>query len=74
MSDLGFKVTVDEANLILEGLGHLPFARVYALVEKLQLQAKEQLQSPSRLASGPAAEQVEGPLVSGSSNGDSRGE
>ena len=74
MSDLGFKVTVDEANLILEGLGHLPFARVYALVEKLQLQAKEQLQGPSRLTSSPITEQVGGPLVSGSSNGDLRGE
>ena len=74
MNELDFKVTVDEANLILEGLGHLPFARVYALVEKLQLQAKEQLQSPSRLASGPAAERLKGHWCSGSSDGDSHGE
>ena len=69
MSDLGFKVTVDEANLILEGLGHLPFARVYALVEKLQLQAKEQLQAPAHLEGSPAAGQG-----GGASNGDLHGE
>jgi hypothetical protein len=73
MSDLGFKVTVDEANLILEGLGHLPFAKVYALVEKLQLQAKEQLQAPSRVESGPTAEQIGGARASNSFNGDPRG-
>jgi len=74
MSDLSFKVNVDEANLILEGLGLLPFARVYALVEKLQLQAREQLQARSPLAGGPAAEQTGGALISGPSNGDLRGE
>ncbi len=73
MSDLGFKVTVDEANLILEGLGYLPFAKVYALVEKLQLQAKEQLQAPSRSESSPAADQIVGARVGHPSNGDSRG-
>ena len=36
-------VTVDEVNLILEGVGLLPFARVYALVAKVQQQAREQL-------------------------------
>lgn len=43
MSEIRFTVTVDEANLILEGLGNLPFAKVYALVGKLQKQAGEQL-------------------------------
>jgi hypothetical protein len=73
MNDLGFKVTVDEANLILEGLGQLPFARVYALVEKLQLQAKQQLQTTSQLETSPAAEPVGGPRVGNSSNGDLHG-
>ncbi|WP_437664825.1 hypothetical protein [Sorangium sp. So ce1182] len=41
--DLHLSVTVDEVNLILEGVGLLPFARVYALVGKLQQQAREQL-------------------------------
>jgi hypothetical protein len=41
--ELELSVTVDEVNLILEGVGLLPFARVYALVAKLQQQAREQL-------------------------------
>ena len=43
MKELTFKVTTDEANLILEGLGHIPFARVFSLVAKLQSQAQEQM-------------------------------
>jgi len=40
---LTLNVTVDEANLILEGLGTIPFARVYTLVNKLQEQATQQM-------------------------------
>ncbi len=36
-------LTVEEVNLILEGVGLLPFVRVYALVAKLQEQARRQL-------------------------------
>jgi len=43
VKDLHLSVTVEEVNLILKGLGRLPFARVYALVAKLQQQAREQL-------------------------------
>ncbi len=43
MRELELKVTIDEANLILEGLGNLPFAKVYALVAKIQGQASRQL-------------------------------
>ena len=43
MKELNFNVTIDEANLILEGLGNLPFAKVYALVSKIQEQASQQL-------------------------------
>ncbi len=43
MKDINLKVTIDEANVILEGLGQLPFAKVYTLVAKLQEQAAEQL-------------------------------
>jgi len=35
--------TIEEANLILEGLGLIPFAKVYSLVNKLQQQASQQL-------------------------------
>ncbi|AGP37777.1 hypothetical protein SCE1572_26860 [Sorangium cellulosum So0157-2] len=43
MRELHLSVTVDEVNLILEGVGLLPFARVYALVAKVQQQASQQL-------------------------------
>ena len=43
MSEIKLKVSIDEANLILEGLGQMPFAKVYALVAKLQEQAANQL-------------------------------
>ena len=43
MKELNLHVTVDEANLILEGLGTLPFAKVYALVASIQEQASQQL-------------------------------
>jgi hypothetical protein len=41
--EINLTVTVDEANLILEGLGNLPFSKVYALVGKIQDQAGRQL-------------------------------
>lgn len=47
MQEINFKVTVDEANLMLEGLGGLAFARVYGLVAKLQRQAGQQLSPPA---------------------------
>ncbi|MEM9452607.1 MAG: hypothetical protein AAGF11_00410 [Myxococcota bacterium] len=43
MKHIQLSVTVDEANLILEGLGQLPFVRVYELIASLQQQAKGQV-------------------------------
>ena len=43
VKEINFKVTIDEANLILEGLGFIPFAKVFALVAKIQQQAQQQL-------------------------------
>jgi hypothetical protein len=43
MKELNVRLTIDEANLVLEGLGNLPFAKVYALVAKIQGQASQQL-------------------------------
>jgi len=72
MKELVFKVSFDEANLILEGLGHLQFARVYALVEKIQQQAREQLKGEPELgateASGLSAAPA-GAAAKGASNG-----
>lgn len=42
MEEVSLKVTVEEANLILEGLGQMPFAKVFALVGKIQEQARQQ--------------------------------
>lgn len=45
MQDIQLRLSIDELNLILEGVGNLPFARVFALVGKIQAQAAEQLQA-----------------------------
>ncbi len=54
MTEINLEVTVDEANLILEGLGHLPFAKVFAMVGKLQDQASRQLNGPAEAAEDPS--------------------
>jgi len=43
MNEITLKLTIEEANLILESLGNLPFARVYQLIGKIQQQAGQQL-------------------------------
>ena len=54
MNELNFKLTVNEANTILQALGNMPFAQVYPLIHKLQQQAAEQmdgnLQAPKATA------------------------
>ena len=51
MKEINLQIDIDEANLILEALGTMPFVKVYALIGKIQAQADEQLQ-----AAGPSAE------------------
>jgi hypothetical protein len=43
MKEFNLQITLDEANLILEALGNLPFVKVYALIGKIQEQAGQQL-------------------------------
>jgi hypothetical protein len=43
MKNVTLTLTLDEANIILEGLGHLPFNKVFKVIEKVHLQASEQL-------------------------------
>ena len=45
MQDITLSLAVEEVNLVLEGLGNLPFAKVYELVGKIQGQASEQITS-----------------------------
>lgn len=44
MNKLELKLSVDELNVILESLGHLPYARVYGLIANIQMQAQAQLE------------------------------
>lgn len=41
--ELTFKLTIEDANLILEALGNMPFKRVFPLIGKIQNQASSQL-------------------------------
>jgi len=43
MKTITLTLTIDEANLVLDGIGRLPFAKVYTLVNKIQGQAKAQM-------------------------------
>lgn len=43
MKEINLQLTIEEANLVLEALGNLPFVRVYALIGKIQEQAGQQL-------------------------------
>ncbi len=43
MKNITLQMTTDEANLILEALGNLPFVKVYSLIGKIQEQARQQL-------------------------------
>ena len=44
MNELNFKLTVNEANTILQALGNMPFVQVYPLIQKLQQQAAQQME------------------------------
>lgn len=41
--EIVLKLTPQEINLVLEGIGNLPFVKVYSLVGKIQAQASAQL-------------------------------
>lgn len=49
MSKMQFEFTVEEANLILESLGQMPFQRVYQLVQNVQEQAQRAVQKAQRV-------------------------
>jgi len=44
MQEINLKLTIEEVNLILEGLGNEPFVKVHSLINKIQQQASTQLQ------------------------------
>jgi hypothetical protein len=47
MQEINLKLAIEDVNVILEGVGNLPFAKVYALVGKIQEQAAQQLRADS---------------------------
>ncbi len=60
MQEIKLSLAIEDVNLILEGLGNLPFAKVYALVGKVQEQAAEQIKSAdvSRVEAVPVTDRV----------------
>lgn len=42
MNAVKLELSLEEANLVLEALGNLPFVRVYELIGKIQTQAQVQ--------------------------------
>lgn len=53
---LNFELTLEETNTILAALGKLPFDAVAGIINKIQLQAKPQLEA---LAAEQATEKAE---------------
>ncbi|CAD5372268.1 conserved hypothetical protein [Rubrivivax sp. A210] len=45
MQDIKLNLAIEDVNLILEGLGNMPYAKVYTLVAKIQEQAARQLEA-----------------------------
>ncbi len=43
--EITLKLKPEEVNIILEGVGNLPFVKVYNLIGKIQSQASTQLSS-----------------------------
>jgi hypothetical protein len=44
---ISLQLSADDINLILEGLGSMPFVKVFTLIGKIQQQAAEQLKQAS---------------------------
>jgi hypothetical protein len=59
MQEINLRLAVDDVNMILEGVGGLPFARVYLLVGKIQEQAAEQLRASQAAAPDRAESRAE---------------
>lgn len=62
MKNIQLTVTMDQANLILEGLGELSFARVYELITQVQKQARSQLAGGARPASSSPSSPAPAPV------------
>lgn len=56
MKDLQLVLNVNEANTVLRALGALPYTQVSALIDKIQQQAREQLNEGNGATHEPAQE------------------
>jgi len=54
MQEIELRLPIDDINLILEGLGNLQFAKVYAVIGKIQEQAAQQIRSANGSHAEPA--------------------
>jgi len=54
MSDISITLNLDEVNVVMQGLGQLPYAQVSPVVDKIrgqaipQVQAQQQTQAPTQ--------------------------
>lgn len=54
MSDISITLNLDEVNVVMQGLGQLPYAQVSPVVDKIrgqaipQVQAQQQAQAPAQ--------------------------
>lgn len=56
MKEINLTLTIEEANLILESLGNMPFKTVFSLINKIQTQAASQLQENGQMNEAAAVE------------------
>jgi hypothetical protein len=47
MKTIQLELTIEDTNLVLEALGQMPFARVYALIGRIQERARQQIEQSS---------------------------
>lgn len=50
MPDINLRLSIDDVNVILEGIGNLPFAKVYGLVGRIQEQAAQQIRADAAVS------------------------
>lgn len=55
MQNLKLELSLDDCNLVLEALGQQPYVRVYALIARLQEQARRQVAAREQAQQDPEA-------------------
>lgn len=55
LKEITLQVSIEEANTILEALGQMPFVKVYALINKIQEQAGQQVNASSNMSAHDAS-------------------